>query len=393
MTDTYVEISLSKMARNARNIVAKYPEYKTFIGIVKGDAYGHGYGIVNALYENGVRYFAVSSMEEAAAFRKQNTEAPLLCLEPVAIDRLQEAADFHLTLAIPDTDYLDRLLSSGVEHPFKLHIQIDSGFNRLGFKDKNEVKEAADKIAMSPYTLEGVYQHYATAGIFDPHFDLQTKRFRELTSLLDLSKIPLVHLGSGIALMAHPKADIATATRMGLMMYGYNISPDSYGGGLKNKIRAMRDEYYRKKYHLSEVIRDVELDLSPAMAMKCRILQLKDVRKGEHIGYGAAYTSEEDIRIAVLPVGYNNGIGHQNHGRVVEIGGKLCPVVGEIGMNMMAVKVDKDTALSDEVTLLGGKITLGMFSRFSGLGLAEVMLGVGKNNPRYYIDQQETETL
>lgn len=387
MTDTYVKIDLKIMAQNARNIVAKYPEYGTFIGIVKGDAYGHGYGIVNALYEGGVRYFAVSSMEEAAAFRKENTIAPLLCLEPVAIDRLKEAAELKLTLAIPDIDYLDELINSQCAYPFQLHIQIDSGFNRLGFKDKEKVKQAADKIERSPYTLEGMYQHYATAGIFDPYYDAQQKQFRELISLLDLSKIPLIHLGSGIALMAHKKPDIATATRMGLMMYGYNISPDSYGSGLKDRLRSARDSYYQKKYHLSEVIRDVELDLKPAMTFQCRILQLKDVKKGEHIGYGATYTADEDMRIAVLPVGYNNGIGHQDHGRVVEINGKLFPVVGEIGMNMMCVKVDKDTKLTDEVTLLGSKITLGMFSRFSGMGLAEIMLGVGKNNPRYYVNQ------
>ncbi len=386
MTDTYVEIDLKIMEQNAKNIVAKYPEYDTFIGIVKGDAYGHGYGIVNALYKGGIRYFAVSSMEEAAAFRKENTEASLLCLEPVAIDRIDEAAELDLTLAIPDTAYLNALLDSGCDHPFKLHIQIDSGFNRLGFKDKQEIKNAADLIEQSPYTLEGVYQHYATAGIFDPYYDAQQAKFRELTSLLDLSKIPLVHLGSGIALMAHHKPDIATATRMGLMMYGYNISPDSYGSGLKDRLRAARDSYYQKKYHISKVIRDVELELKPAMTLKCRILQLKDVKKGEHIGYGASYTAEEDIRIAVLPVGYNNGIGHHDHGRVVEINGRLCPVVGEIGMNMLCVKVDRDTTLDDTVTLLGGKITLGMFSRFSGMGLAEIMLGVGKNNPRYYYE-------
>lgn len=386
MTDTTVEIDLSIMAQNARNIVAKYPEYKTFIGIVKGDAYGHGFGIVNTLYENGIRYFAVSSLEEAAAFRKENTEAPLLCLEPVAIERIHEAAELELTLAIPDTDYLKALISRGYPHPFKLQMQIDSGFNRLGFKDKNEIREAAELIEASAYTLEGVYQHYATAGIFDPYYDAQQKQFRELTSLLDLSKLPLVHLGSGIALMAHKKPDIATATRMGLMMYGYNISPDSYGTGLKDRLRDARDKYYQKKYHLSEVLRDVELDLKPAMTMKCRILQLKDVKKGEHIGYGAAYTADNDIRIAVLPVGYNNGIGHQNNGRVAEINGRLYPFVGEIGMNMSAIKVDRDTKLSDEVTLLGGGITLGMFSRFSGMGLAEIMLGVGKNNPRIYIN-------
>lgn len=387
MTDTYVEIDLKTMEQNARNIVAKYPEYDTFIGIVKGDAYGHGYGIVNALYKGGIRYFAVSSMEEAAAFRRENTEAPLLCLEPVAIDRLDEAEELRLTLAIPDTEYLNALINSGNPCPFNLHLQIDSGFNRLGFKDKQEIRQAADMIEKSHFKLEGVYQHYATAGIFDPYYDAQQAKFRELTSLMDLSKIPLVHLGSGIALMAHHKPDIATATRMGLMMYGYNISPDSYGSSPKDRLRAARDKYYQKKYHISEVIRDVELELKPAMTMKCRILQIKDVKKGEHIGYGAAYTAEEDIRIAVLPVGYNNGIGHQDHGRVVEINGKLCPVVGEIGMNMMCVKVNKDTVLEDTVTLLGGKITLGMFSRFSGMGLAEIMLGVGKNNPRIYIDR------
>ena len=139
------------MAQNARNIVAKYPEYGTFIGIVKGDAYGHGYGIVNTLYDNGIRYFAVSSMEEAAAFRRENAEAPLLCLEPVAIDRLDEAAELNSRLRSPMRIILrcaarDRMCLS----VSKLHIQIDSGFNRLGFKDKHEVKQAADMIANNP---------------------------------------------------------------------------------------------------------------------------------------------------------------------------------------------------------------------------------------------------
>ena len=385
MTDTYTIINLSHLRHNAQTLVEKYAAYGTHIGIVKGDAYGHGYEAVNALYEGGIRYFAVSSVEEAEAFRQHNKNASLLCLEPVAMDRVDDAAALNLTLAIPDLEYLNDLLQNPVKHAFPLQLQIDSGFNRLGFKDKDEVKKAADKIESSAHTLEGVYQHYATAGIFDPYYDAQTERFKELISLLDTDKIPLIHLGSGIAMMAHPKEDIATATRMGLVMYGYNISPESYGVGFKNKLRAARDKHYQRKYNLSETIRDVVIDLRPAIGMKTRILQLKDVKKGEHIGYSAGYEAEEDMRIAVLPVGYNNGIGHQNHGRMVEIKGRLCPVIGAIGMNMMSVRVDSDIDYQDEVTLLGGKITLGMFSRFSGLGLAEVLLGVGKNNKRYYV--------
>ena len=170
-------------------------------------------------------------------------------------------------------------------------------------------------------------------------------------------------------------------------MYGYNIAHESYGGGIINKLREARDKHYQKKYNLTETIRDVQIDLKPAISLKTRIIQLKDVAKGEHIGYLAAYTAEEDMRIAVLPIGYNNGIGHHDDGRVVEINGKLCPVVGAVGMNMIAVKVDGSVGYDDEVTLLGGKITLGMFSRFSGLGLAEVLLGVGKNNKRYYVEE------
>ena len=194
-----------------------------------------------------------------------------------------------------------------------------------------------------------------------------------------------MHLGSGVSLVAHPKIDIATGTRMGLIMYGYNISPSSYGSGMKDRLRDLRDKRNQKKYHLTETYRDVQLDLSPAMSYKCRILQIKDINAGEFVGYGAEYQAPELISIAVLPVGYNNGIGHANYGRVVEINGKRYPIIGEIGMNMCCVKVDNRVKLTDTVTVLGGGISLGRFSRSSGLGLAEVLLGIGKNNERVYI--------
>lgn len=385
MTDSYVEIDLTRLSNNVKAILGKYPEYKGYIGVVKGDAYGHGMRAVKALHNGGLRYFAVSSLEEAKDLRSFNTHVPVLCLEPVAIDRLSEAADLDLTLAIPDIEYLRALLEADNSHSFKLHLQVDAGFGRLGFKDKGEIKEAVKLINESSHFLEGIYQHFATAGIFDPHYDNQIRRFKELTSLIDLDEIPMVHLGSGVSLLAHPKIDIATATRMGLVMYGYNIGPTSYGSGVKDRLRDLRDKRNQRKYHLTETIRDVDLDLSPAMSYKCRILQIKDVNAGEYVGYNAAYKAEELISIAVLPVGYNNGIGHANYGRVVEINGKHYPIIGEIGMNMCCVKIDNRVKLTDIVTLLGGGISLGRFSRSSGLGLAEILLGLGKNNERVYL--------
>ncbi len=386
MADSLVQIDLKKLSGNVKAIVEKYPQYKNYIGVVKGDCYGHGMKAVEALNKGGINYFAVSSLEEAKAFREVLSDTPVLYLEPVEYDRLNEAQNLKLTLAISDMEHLKIVLSYKTEYSFKLHLQIDAGFNRLGFKDKNEVKEAVSLINNSLHTLEGIYQHFATAGIFDPHYDNQIKRFKELTSLIDLSEIPMVHLGSGVSLLAHEKIDIANTTRMGLLMYGYNIGPQSYGGGIKNKIRELRDSYYQKKWGLSKTIKDVKLELSPAMSYKCRILHLKKVKAGEFVGYNASYKAESDMILAILPVGYNNGIGHKNYGRVVQINERLYPVVGEIGMNMCAVKVDNSVKITDEVTLLGDKITLGMFSRSADLGLAEALVSIGKNNERIYVE-------
>ena len=385
MTDSYVEIDLQALRDNAAAIIARYPEYRAYIGVVKGDAYGHGMLAAKALYEGGINYFAVSSLEEARDLRAC-VDADILLLEPISLDRLNEAYQLRLTLPISDMEFLRAFLPASEEKAFKLHLQIDAGFNRLGFKDADEVTQAVRLIQASPHTLEGVYQHFATAGVFDRRYDDQIRRFKELLAGVDLTDIPLVHLGSGVTLLSHPKIDIATATRMGLILYGYNIAPTSYGSGVKDRLRSLRDNYYRKKYNLTPTITDVELALKPAMTYKCRILQIKTVRKGEAVGYNASYIAEDDIRLAILPVGYNNGVGHQNNGRQVEINGDLYPVVGAIGMNMLAVKVDDSVAIGDTVTLLGGKITLGMFSRASGLGLAEALVAIGRNNDRVYID-------
>ena len=385
MLDSYVKIDLGKLKNNAHAILEKYPQYDSFIGVVKGDCYGHGMKGVKALFDGGVKYFAVSSLEEARELRKY-CDAPVLYLEPCDKERIKEAGEMNLTLAVSDMTHLKMVLENAQDREFKLHLQVDAGFSRLGFNDKDELKTAVDMIEKSNHTLEGIYQHFATAGIFDPHYDNQIRKFKELTSLIDLTKIPMVHIGSGVSLLAHEKQDFVNTTRMGLLMYGYNIGPESYGGGIKNKIREMRDKYYQKKWKLTPTIKDVKIDLAPAFSYKCRILQLKDVKAGSYIGYNASYKAEGDITLAVLPVGYNNGIGHANYGRMVQIGEKLYPVVGEIGMNMCCVKVDKDVKLCDEVTLLGEKITLGMFTRGASLGLAEALVSIGKNNERIYTE-------
>lgn len=389
MYDSRAEIDLDRISHNAKTITERYSDYKYFIGILKSDGYGHGMRVVNELEKNGVNYFAVATLDEARELRRFNADVPVLLLEPVDISRIGEAEELNLTLPIHELCYAKELLSLKREKGLKCHIQVDSGFNRLGIKDKNEFLEVYTLLKNSKYTPEGVYQHFATAGIFDPKWDAQTARFCEITSLVNLEEIPIVHMGSGVSLLAHPKIPFANGIRMGLVMYGYNIAPSPLGSGLKDRLRAARNRYFRKKYNISETFCGVDIDLLPAMSLKTRILQIKDVKKGESVGYNAAFTADGDIKIAILSVGYNNGIGHKNLGRNVEINGKKYPVIGELGMNMIAVKVDSSVKKSDEAVMLGEGITLGMFSRSADMGLGESLMNVGKNNPRVYIKKGE----
>ena len=122
-------------------ITERYSDYKYFIGILKSDGYGHGMRVVNELEKNGVNYFAVATLDEARELRRFNADVPVLLLEPVDISRIGEAEELNLTLPIHELCYAKELLSLKREKGLKCHIQVDSGFNRLGIKDKNEFLE------------------------------------------------------------------------------------------------------------------------------------------------------------------------------------------------------------------------------------------------------------
>ena len=109
--------------------------------------------------------------------------------------------------------------------------------------------------------------------------------------------------------------------------------------------------------------------------------------KGSFVGYGATYEAKKEMKIAVLPIGYANGIAS----RYVLIHGKRYPVVGEISMNMMTIMVDDTVSLEDEVLILGDEITLGLMSRWKNAGLAETLLDIGNCNERVYIEKKEND--
>lgn len=377
---TYMEIDLDILSKNVKNIINKYNDYKYYIAMIKSNAYSHGMYIVNTLIDSGINYLAVSSLDEAIEIREYNKDIPVLCTEIIDNDLIETALKYNVALTVESLNYLKEL-----KDKCTVHIKIDSGMNRLGVSSKKEFNEMIDYINKNKnIKLEGIFTHFATPGINDPYYDIQLKNFRNITSDIDLNKIPIVHLSSSFILLNHPRIKEETGFRIGTLLYGYDISLDDYGNDLTSKIRKLRDNYLIKKNSISPVIRNTVIDVKPCLKVFTNVMSIRDIKSGYILGYGGKKIYK-DTKIAVLPIGYEDGIGTNNYGRYVIINNKKYNAIGPVCMCMMFVEIDDEVHIGDKVTILGDGITLGSLSRLKGEGIQETLVSLGNRMKRVYI--------
>lgn len=386
---TFMEVNIDNITSNVKNIIKKYPDYKYYIAMVKSNAYGHGMYIVNDLIKSGINYFATSSLEEALNIRKYNKDIGILCVEKIEIDSLDIAINNNITFTIHDIDYLKEIIKKTNKN-IKVHIKIDTGMNRLGINNKDEFNEIITLINKSKnILLEGLFTHFATPGIHDKFFDAQVSNFKNITSDIDLSKIPMIHLSSSFIVLSHPKIEFANSIRIGTIIYGYDISPKRLSNHPKDILRRIRNNYLIKKYNISKTYDDVNIELKPALKLKTNIIQIKHIKKGDKVGYGILYEAPKDEIIATIPVGYDDGIGINHINRYVVINNKKYPVIGEISMCMMNILIDESVSINDEVTILGDGITIGQISRLNNTSMHNTLVNIGKLLPRVYIQNNK----
>ena len=388
---TYVEVNIDNLKNNVKNIVNNYNKYNYFIGVVKGNCYGHGVTyVINELIESGINYLAVSSLEEALEARNVNKKIPILCLEPIAIEYLDICLKNKITITVHDYNYAKKLIEKNINKKIKIHLKIDSGMNRLGFKDKNELNEIYEKLKENKnIEIEGIYTHFATLGINDKEWDNQLNKFKYLTEDINLSEIPIVHLAKSAAFIDHPKIDFCNGIRLGIAMYGYDPNPKYNTNGIKNKLRQIKRNILRKKNKVSETTTKIPFELKPAFKMYTELIQIKKVKKGEFVGYGAMYRADEDITIGIMPVGYDDGIFRKSTGRYVSIKNKRYKIIGDVGMEMTAVKIDDSIEITDRVTLIGDNIPIKEVATHNGTSIYETMCNIGKTIPRVYVKDDE----
>lgn len=376
--NTYAEIDLNILKNNIKNIKQNY-QYKYYIGVVKANAYGHGDYVINALIDGGVNYLAASSLEECLSIRKRNKDIKILCLEPINSLYLDIASSNDITITVPDLDYLNTIND---DLKLTIHIKIDSGMNRLGFKDKDDLKKAYDIISNNNnFTLEGIYTHFATSGIWDKYWDEQLENFNDITSPIDLNNIPIIHLGRSLTLVNHPKINFANGIRLGIVMYGFAQSLSEPTG-----LRKLKRELYLKKHHISETNLTNNLQLNTAFKLYSEIMHIKYVKKGEFVGYGAKYIASKDMLVGIMPIGFADGFVKQNQNRFVKINGMNYKVIGEIGMDMTSIEIDDTVKLHDKV-LLYDNITNDAHKM--GLSSYTLLTSVTNRVPRVYVDNNK----
>lgn len=320
MMRSWVEVSLHRIAANYR-AVKKAVGAVEVMPVVKADAYRHGaIAVSHRLEEEGVRWLAVSNVEEGIRLRENGIRSRILVMADT-LDSSQDAwTVYKLTPVLHSLAEIRRLPKG---HAY--HLKIDSGMGRLGARaTPTQVKKATKGTA-----LEGIMTHFASSADFtSPQTSEQLAVFREI---VDAVRPAYVHASSTNPVHFGQREAWGNLVRPGLSIYGY---VSSGRGAVPAKL----------------------LKVAPALAWKARVLLVKSVPAGARIGYGGSYVAPSTRRIAILGVGYADGLPHRLSGRGQVIAhGQFLPILGAVSMDVTTVDATacRELQAGDAVTLLG----------------------------------------
>lgn len=346
---TYAVIDSDILEKNVKEIKNKYPDYKYYFGVVKNNCYHHGMKSIVSLIQAGINYLAVSSLEEAIQARHYTTEIPILCLEVIDLEFIDDVINYDITLTVESLEYFKKLCERDLYSALKIHLKLDSGMHRLGFLDKEEIKEVVDKInSSSKMILEGIYSHFATSGITDAYWDKQVENFLEITSLIDLEKIPIVHFGRSLTLVNHPKLSFCNGIRLGIVLFGFSQNRIT-GKGIKNKLRVLKRKCLQKKNKCSETTLENNLQLQEAFSLYSTVMSSRKVIENDRVGYNT-YKIKEEGYILTIPIGYADGVTKE-YG-FVYIDENPYPIVSDC-MDMIMVFSEKEISVGTLVEIIG----------------------------------------
>ncbi|MEA3384898.1 MAG: alanine racemase [Thermodesulfobacteriota bacterium] len=338
------------------------------MAVVKSDAYGHGLVEVGQVLESaGVWGFGVSEVVEAVSLRQGGITAPILFMSGLPPGAEREVLDLDLIPGIADVSSLNTLERIAVvrDKTCRVHLKVDTGMGRLGFSPDELYNIVKEPNQWPHLYFEGLYSHLSSAD--DPLDSVNTVQLNTFASVLDQVRgmgwnPPTVHLANSAGLIHFPSAHY-NLVRPGLAIYG------SYPGFQSQK----------------------GIKLRPVMSFRSEIVAIRNLAAGSPVSYGHRFYTKRPSRIAVVPVGYDDGyLRSMSNRSMVLIRGRRCPVVGSICMKAFMVDVSLLDGVSpgEEVVLLGRQgddiITAEDLAQWGDTISYELLCLLGSRNKRFF---------
>ena len=307
-------LRVDRLVRNARAVAARLSTGTRLLAVVKANAYGHGLAATARTLEplNEVAAFGVSTLWEAMVLRQQRVRKPILILGPTAEEQFPRVAreglalTIHQPLQILELARFARNVSAAT---LLVHLKVDTGMHRLGFAPSEIPGLLEDLAHLQPSVkVAGLYSHFHSADVADlASAKAQLGCFRSLVADLEQRSLrpPLCHIANTAATVRIPDSHM-DMVRVGGALFGLNPS--------------------RQHCPLPE-------PFLPVLSWHTEVVQVHEVPTGAALGYGHCWQAPRPSRIAVLPVGYADGLPRNGPGEVL-IRGQTAPLVGTRSMNM-----------------------------------------------------------
>ena len=376
----WVEVSLTALRHNFRTILSYVRPEADVCAVVTCDAYGHGASACSqALQREGAKWFATTTCAEGVQLRESGITGRILLLGGVWRGEEEEIVKYELTPAVWSWNHLE-LLENAAEklkpqQPVSIHLKVNTGMNRLGV-DLNDLPAILETIQSAPHlNLEGIFSQLVAAELTDgPQSELQLERLNRALEMVGKAKLdaPICHLANSAGIITCPGAGF-NLVRPGLSLYGYYLPFTSI-------VTRISDP-------------SLELPVMPALTWKTRVVQIREVEAGQPVGLGSGYVTEFAARIAVLSVGYGDGLNRQlsARGRVI-VRNDYASIIGNISMKLTTVDITgiPGVDVGDEVIIIGEsekrKITVWEHANLASTIPYEVLCSISPNLPRKYID-------
>ncbi|MGT2772323.1 alanine racemase [Streptococcus marimammalium] len=323
---TKAKVDLQVISDNIEITKAHLPKNTQFFAVVKANAYGHGAVKVAKSIEHQVDTFCVSNIDEGLELRQSGIKIPILVLGVILPHEIKVAIQYDLIITIASLEWLKLAKKEGVclSH-LSVHIKVDSGMGRIGVRSFQEANQLINGLTKHGANVEGIFTHFASADEKNnTQYQKQLIFFKELIGQLK-NKPAIIHASNSAASLWHTDS-IMTAVRIGIAIYGLNPSGDALA---------------------------LPYPLKPALHLESALVNVKEISRGELIGYGATYCAKKSEWIGTVPIGYADGWTRDMQGFSVLVDGLFCEIVGRVSMDQMTIRLPNYYPLGTKVTLIG----------------------------------------